>query len=95
MTTPDQPGTLRHHLEHLAADADDVVAMLTRRHAEGGDIHPEPLAKAERLQTSLREVIDALTHHEHLAMGADDVWAMLTRKHSETEIFPDDSTDAG
>ena len=77
MTTPTEPGTLPHHLEHLAADANDVVAMLTRQHADGGDIHPEALPKAERLATSLRQVIDALTTHEHLAAGAEDVWRML------------------
>lgn len=77
MTTPTEPGTLPHHLEHIAADADDVVAMLTRHHAEGGDIHPEALPKAERLATGLRQVIDALTTHEHLAAGADDVWRLL------------------
>lgn len=77
MTTPTESGTLPHHLEHLAADANDVVAMLTRQHADGGDIHPEALPKAERLATSLRQVIDALTTHEHLAAGAEDVWRML------------------
>lgn len=78
-----EPKTLASHLEHLAADADDIVAMLTRQHNEEGDIHPEALAKSERLQTSLREVISALTHHERLAMKADDVWAALSVKHAE------------
>jgi hypothetical protein len=81
--------TLVHHLEHLAADADDVVALLTRNHEEGGDIHPEALPKAEHLQTSLRDVIRALTHHEHLAMKADDVWGMFTREHEAGEIHPE------
>ena len=76
-----EQGTLAHHLEHLAADADDVLAMLEVQHSAGGDIHPEALGKAERLQTSLRDVVDALTHHEHLAMDSDDVWNALTAKH--------------
>lgn len=79
--TPDEV-TLVNHLGNLAADADDVKAMLTAQHAAGGDIHPEALDKAERLQTSLHEVIRELTRHEHLAMGADDVWATLNRKHN-------------
>lgn len=82
-------GTLAHHLEHIAADADDVVAMLTRNHDEGGDIHPEALPKAARLQTSLREVIRALIHHDHLAMKSDDVWAVFTREHEAGEIHPE------
>lgn len=56
--------------------------MLTRQHEAGGDLHPEALPNAERLQTSLRAVIHALTHHEHLAMSADDVWAALTLEHT-------------
>lgn len=57
-----QPGgtdqeTLAHHLGHLAADADDVMAMLTAHHAEGGDLHQDALAKTERLQSSLHDVI--------------------------------------
>ena len=88
MPTEDEPETLAHHLGHLAADADDVVAFLTRSHEEGGDIHPEALSASQRLSTSLREVIHALTHHEHLAMRADDVWAMLTRRHEEHEDGP-------
>ncbi|NNF53938.1 MAG: hypothetical protein HKN03_05785 [Acidimicrobiales bacterium] len=77
------PKTLASHLEHLAADADDIVAMLTVDHDQEGDIHPEALAKSERLQTSLREVIRALTHHDRLAMKADDVWAVLSVKHED------------
>ena len=77
------PKTLASHLEHLAADADDIVAMLTLPHSEKGDIHPEALAKSARLQTSLREVIFALTHHDRLAMKADDVWSALSLKHDE------------
>ncbi len=77
-----EPGSLVHHLEHLAVDADEVVAMLTRHHEAGGDLHPEALPKAERLQTSLRAVIHALIRHEHLAMAADDVWAALTVEHT-------------
>ena len=73
--------TLAHHLGHLAADADDVMALLAAQHAEGGELHPEALAKTERLQSSLHDVIHALTHHEHLAMGADDVWGVLSRRH--------------
>ena len=76
-----EPGTLAHHLEHLAADADDVLAMLQVTHAAGGDIHPEALGKAERLHTSLRDVIHALTDHEHLAMDSHDVWNAITIKH--------------
>ena len=89
MTEEPRPESLDIHLEHLAADADDVVAMLTRHHDEGGDIHPEALPKAARLETSLRKVIDALRHHEHLAAGADDVWAMLTREHKGPDIHPE------
>lgn len=83
-----EPGTLAHHLGHLAADADDVVEMLTRSHEEGGDIHPEALAASKRLSTSLRDVIHALTEHEHLAMSSDDVWAMLTRRHEGHDDGP-------
>ncbi|CCM65644.1 MULTISPECIES: hypothetical protein [Candidatus Neomicrothrix] len=88
-----QPGgtdqeTLAHHLGHLAADADDVMAMLTAHHAEGGDLHQDALAKTERLQSSLHDVIHALTRHEHLAMGSDDVWAMLSRKHDPKSDDP-------
>jgi hypothetical protein len=82
MTDTPEPASLAHHLSHLAADADDIETLLTRSHAEGGDIHPEALGKSERLATSLRDVIHALTEHEHLAMGADDVWKTLTVKHS-------------
>jgi hypothetical protein len=83
MSDDDNQESLDTHLEHLAADADDVVAMLNRQHADGGDIHPEALPKAARLQTSLRKVIDALRHHEHLAAGGDDVWGTLTREHRD------------
>lgn len=79
--TPEH-GTLARHLEHLAASADDVAAMLNRPHAES-EIHPEALGKAERLATSLKEVIHALTHHEHLAMTGDDVWKALSVKHKD------------
>ncbi len=84
----DQPVTLAQHLERLEADAADVSAFLTAQHRDGGDIHPEALTKAAVLQTSLREVINALTQHEHLAMNADDVWQMLNRKHDGREINP-------
>lgn len=83
-----EPGSLAHHLEHLQADAADVERMLTVAHQEGGDIHPEALAASAKLQTSLAEVVHALTHHEHLAMGADDIWRALTIKHNEREINP-------
>ena len=83
MSDQPDPETLAHHLGHLAADADDVMAMLASQHADGGDIHPEAMHKAERLQTSLHDVIQALTRHEHLAMGSDDVWSALTRKHND------------
>ena len=86
----DDQGTLAHHLEHLRADAEDVEAMLTVAHSEGGDVHPEALAKSARLQTSLADVIHALTHHEHLAADADDVWKMLTVEHTGREISPSD-----
>lgn len=79
--TPED-GTLARHLEHLAATADDVAAMLNRPHAKS-EIHPEALGKAERLSTSLKEVIHALIHHEHLAMTRDDVWKALSRKHKD------------
>lgn len=82
-TPSSPPGTLAHHLGHLAADADDVLAMLQVQHDEHGDIHPEALGKAERLQTSLHDVIAALSTHEHLKMDADDVWRALTVRHEE------------
>jgi len=85
MADQQDPRTLEHHLERLAVGADDIVAMLTRQHDDGGDIHPDALPKAERLATSLRDVIHALTHHEHLAMTADDVWQALTIKHQEQD----------
>lgn len=88
MTKQSEPGSLAHHLGHLAVDADDLEAFLTRQHDDAGDIHPEALGKSKRLATSLRDVIHALTEHEHLAMGADDVWKALTVKHAEH----DDST---
>ena len=81
MSTQPEPGSLALHLGHLAADAEDLEAMLTRHHDEGGDIHPEALGKSQRLATSLRDVIRALTEHEHLAMGADDIWTALTVEH--------------
>lgn len=81
--TPDD-ATLAHHLDHLAATADDVVGLLGRPHADG-EIHPEALGKAERLSTSLRDVIHALTHHDHLAMSGDDIWKFLTVKHQDHE----------
>ena len=81
MTSADDDATLAHHLTRLAADADDVVAMLSAHHADGGDIGPEALGTASRLQTSLHDVVHALTHHDHLAMSSDDVWAALTTKH--------------
>ncbi|MFW2383283.1 MAG: hypothetical protein ACN4GZ_16135, partial [Acidimicrobiales bacterium] len=77
---PAEDGTLAHHMEHLAATADDVVDMLSRPH-EAGEIHPEALAHAAHLQTSLRDVIHALLHHDHLAIKSDDVWKALTVKH--------------
>lgn len=88
MSDQPDPETLAHHLGHLAADADDVTAMLTSQHADGGDIHPEAMHKSERLQASLHDVINALTHHDHLAMDADDVWATLSRKHHDNSGDP-------
>lgn len=79
---PSDEGTLARHLEHLAATADDVAAMLSRPHPEA-EIRPEALAKSEQLSTSLKEVIYALTHLEHLAMTGDDVWKALTIKHEK------------
>lgn len=87
-TPPRAPMQL--HLEHLAADADDVVAMLTARHEEGGDLHPEALPRAQRLQTSLRDLVHALSQHEHLAFSFDDVWQALSRRHEDREVFPPD-----
>ena len=78
--------SMAHHFEHLAADADDVVALLSRQHEQGGDIHLEALPKAARLRTSLHDVLEALRHNEHLAMGADDVWKALSRKHAGREV---------
>ncbi len=81
MTNPEaDDGTLAHHLSHLAATADDLAALLGRRHEEG-EIHPEALAQSEHLSTSLKDVIHALTQHEHLAMTGDDVWKALSVKH--------------
>ena len=77
MTSPSDPSPVPLHLEHLAADADDILAMLSRHHDEGGDLHPEALPKAEHLATSLRQLIEALHTHEHLAAGMDDVLRML------------------
>ena len=82
-TTGTTASTLTGHLEHLAVDAEDLARMLSRSHQEEGDIHPEALAKAAALQTSLRAVIHQLSHHEPLAMKADDVWAALSREHHE------------
>ena len=81
MSNVDDDTTLAGHLSHLAADADDVVAMLNAHHGEDGDLNPAALGAAARLQTSLHDVIHALTHHEHLAMSSDDVWSALTVKH--------------
>ena len=83
MENEPQDGTLAHHLEHLAASADDLSAMLTRSHDDAGDIHPEALPAAEKLSTSLKDIIHALTHHEHLAMSSDDVWKTLSVKHTD------------
>jgi len=77
MTEPTKPSSLPHHLEHLAMDADDIVAMLTRLHRDGGDVHPEALPKAERLSTSLRQMAEAFRTHAPLAANADDVLRML------------------
>ncbi len=85
MTEQPAPETLYHHLERLAADADDVKALLTAHHQENGDIHPEALAKSARLATSLGEVVRALTQHEHLAMDTDDIWNVLTVKHNQRD----------
>ncbi len=87
-----EAGTLAHHLEHLRADAADVEAMLSAAHREGGDLHPEALAKSAKLQTSLADVIHALTQHDHLAMGTDDVWKLLTTQHKERDINPSTDT---
>jgi hypothetical protein len=79
-----EEGTLADHLEHLAATADDVVDMITRSHT-AGEIHPETLTQAAHLQTSLRDVINALLHNEHLAMKGDDIWKVLTRQHTKDD----------
>ncbi len=85
MTEPQAAdGTLANYLTHLAANADDLAEFLGRSH-EPGEIHPEALAKSERLATSLKDVVYALTHHEHLAMTSDDVWRALTIKHAESD----------
>lgn len=81
-----ESATLTNHIKLLLADATDVTALLNVHHRDGGDVNPETLGKAERLETSLGEVVEALTHHEHLAMDADDVWHMLSVKHKEREI---------
>jgi hypothetical protein len=83
---PNAKNAMTQHLEHLAADADDVFELLTRQHEAGGDLHPEALPKAARLRTSLHDVLQEVSHHEHLAMGADDVWQALTRKHYGREV---------
>ena len=77
-----EAGTLANHLEHLAVEVDDVIALLNRQHEEG-EIHPEALPRVEHVSTSLRDVIHALTHHDHLAMTGDDVWTALTLKHKK------------
>jgi hypothetical protein len=82
----DEPKEVTHHIEQLAADADDLMALLTRQHEEGGDLHPEALGKAARLQTSLHAVLNALTKHEHIAMGAEDVWRTFSREHRSREV---------
>ncbi len=88
MSDPLVPSTLASHLGHLEADLDDIVAMLTLHHDEGGDIHPEARAKAQHLRASLGDVVTALTeHHERLAMSTDDIWAALTVKHSSPASY--------
>ncbi len=82
-TSATESDSLAGHLEHLAADADDLQAMLGRQHSEEGEIHLEALGASERLATSLRKVIDALRHHEPLAMDSSDVWKLLNRDHTE------------
>jgi hypothetical protein len=89
-STAPEEGTLAHHLITLADDAQGLSAMLNADHDPEGDIHPEALQKAAHLETSLREIIKALTHHEHLAMGPDDVWKVLNADHKKREIMPDD-----
>lgn len=86
MTETNSPNAAHHHFERLAADADDVVEMLTRQHADGGDLHPEALPKATHVRTSLHEVLDAIRHNEHLAVSADDLWSTLNRRHTGREV---------
>ncbi len=85
----DDDVSLADHLSTLADDASGLSALLNAEHSAEGDIHPEALVKAAKLETSLREVIKALTHHEHLAMGADDIWKALSVEHEDREIMPD------
>ncbi len=80
---------LAQHLGSLADDASGLSALLNASHAEGGDIHPEALARAAKLETSLRQVIHALGHHDHLAMDADDIWHALDVEHHGREINPE------
>ncbi len=87
--TSNEDVTLADHLGTLAADAESLSRMLHAQHDEHGDIHPEELSKAAALETSLKDVIHALTHHEHLAMSADDVWKTLNVEHKHREISPD------
>jgi len=86
--TDDSPAehTLPHHLEHLAMTADDIVALVTRAHQEG-EIHPEVLAKSEKLAVGLREVVNELVHRDESGLAAQpsDVWKMLTAKHRGSE----------
>lgn len=93
MTQPTESSPLPLHLDHLAMDADDIVAMLTRHHDEGGDIHPEALPKAERLSTSIREIAHAFRVHDHLLAGADDVCRMLGIDAPEPPTPTDDTND--
>lgn len=85
-----EPGTLAHHLSQLHADAAHVEEMLHEHvpPAEGPLIHPEALVKSAKLQTSLSQIIHALTHHEHLVMTSDDVWEMLTLGHHHDHDKP-------
>ncbi len=80
---------LTEHLATLASEASGLSKLLHAHHEASGDIRPETLAKAAKLETSLHDVIHALTHHDHLAMGTDDVWKALNVKHQNREINPD------
>ncbi len=72
MEQPADDGAAAHseHVDRLAADTDDLVAMLTRHHAAGGDLHPEALDASTRLAASVRD-LQAMLSRNHDASRDD------------------------